>query len=136
LRGIMHPARSQRKMTMAMTEDAGSSIPELDITWREPWRQLEDAEHQRRLQDELEREVGLLHPLWSAGANVFALRVDQDDVAVRLADGRFAVVHLVWRGRIDGLPDEFPWTRIFDTLSSFQRAIDVDADDWAHTTPP
>jgi hypothetical protein len=111
-----------------MSEKAGASIPEFAISWREPWYQVE-TEHQPSIQAELQRDVGPLHPLWNAGAVVFARRRDCDDVAVHLADGRFAIVHLVWHGRIDQFPDEFPWTRIFDSLSSFQRAIDVDAGD-------
>ena len=87
------------------------------------------------VQAELDREVGPLHPLWNSGANVVAMRRDCDDVAVQLSDGRFAIVHLVWHGRIDPFPGEFPSTRIFDTLNSFQRAIDVDVDDWAARTP-
>jgi len=113
-----------------MKEAGISLIPQLPIQWREPWYPINDQAHQQGIQEELQREIGPLHPLWNTNPVVFAKRCDCDDVGVYLADGRFAIVHLVWHGHIDQFPDRYPATRLFDSLAAFQQAVDSDVIDW------
>ncbi len=112
-----------------MSEQTMSSRPELPIEWREPWNSLAETER-AGLQQELEREIGPRHPLWKTGFLAIGRRGNCDDVAVQLANKSFAIVHLIWHGQIDPIPDRYPSTHLFDDVASFQSAIDHDAAEW------
>jgi hypothetical protein len=60
-----------------------------------------DPERAVSLLAELEREVGLGHPLHRARLSVVAHREGTDDVLCRHVDdpSRFTVIHLTWLGR-------------------------------------
>lgn len=105
-----------------------SSIEELQ--WRLPWRLLTHPLDLPGLQRQLERELAAEHPLWSGRPEVLARRVDNDDVLVRCSDGRFACVHLDWGRGPHPNPAEYPSTRVYGSLTDFQREMDADAADY------
>jgi len=111
-------------------------IPRPDIRWRTPWSQIEDEEQQQGIQAELQRELSSAHSLWKTAPVVFGKHQGNDDVLVALADGRFAIVHLVWHGKVDQFPDKFPWTHICADLQAFQQELDSEADDWRESEEP
>ena len=104
-------------------------IPNPPLDWKQPWYLLEDAEHELGVQRELTLEVGPKHPLWGKSPFAFGRRMDNDDIVVELNDGRFAIVHLVWHGHIDQIPEVFPFTTFFEDLASLQAEIDNVAED-------
>ena len=50
-----------------------------------------------------------------------------DDIVVILNDGRFALVHLTWSGRVDSFPNNFPSSEIYDTAELLQNFLDDDS---------
>jgi hypothetical protein len=82
------------------------------------------------VQGELEKEISSAHPLWGCDPKVFGRHQACDDILVALNEGRFAIVHLIWHGKVDQYPDRFPSTQIIDDIEEVQKTIDDDADDW------
>lgn len=92
-------------------------MPVPDITWEAPRRAV-DRHAEPAFQRELALELGPAHPLWRAGATVIGCSSANDDVVVALDDGRVAVVHLVWHGRVDHSADRYPETRFVPDLEA------------------
>ena len=105
-------------------------IPAPPISWQEPWLPIHDESEWRGLQTELEKELSSAHPLWDSGASVFGRHQGCDDVLVALHDGRFAIVHLVWHGKIDQYPDKYPWTVLYDDITTLQKGLDEESEVW------
>jgi|ERR1700679_1914610 hypothetical protein len=100
------------------------------LNWREPWFSVVDMEALRAgAQRELDAEVGPQHPLWGRKASVFGRSRASDDILVAVDDNQYAVVHLVWHGRVDRVPDVFPATTFFESLDAVQSVIDETADE-------
>src|SRR5258708_22461637 len=114
-----------------MTANSKNSDAPARVAWKEPWWAVSSPEHKSALEKELALEIGPQHPLWGTKPSVLGVRRDCDDVAVELADGRFAMVHPVWHGHIDQYPDRFPHSLVFADLPEFQALIDGDAEEWA-----
>ena len=68
----------------------------IQIDWMSPWQAVESEETFNSLQRQLMLELRELHVLSNLHPRVIGRRVDNDDVAVVLHDGRYATVHLVW----------------------------------------
>ena len=102
-------------------------LPKVNLAWPESWRYLENDTDETKLrisiQKELHSEIGPKHPLWGYKPVVFAKSEKSDDVLVCLNDGRYAVVHLVWHGHIDQVPDKFPKTVFFEDKDELQRFL-------------
>jgi hypothetical protein len=75
----------------------------MDMTqeWLEPWYRLDNDGQRLSLEQELERELSERHVLWKEAVTTIARRADQDDVLVRMPDGRVAEVHLTWSRRTE-----------------------------------
>jgi hypothetical protein len=100
----------------------------------DPWWDIrgdedDDREQRDGLAQELYKEVGPGHLLYGQRVEVIAQSDANDDIAVRLASGGFARVHLTWRGSVE--PPQWPATTLYDTLEALHQAIedDVDEDD-------
>lgn len=61
-----------------------------------PWQAAEPQKMRDRLQGQLEFEIGRQHPLFGTYPRVIGRRIDNDDVAALLHDGRYATIHLPW----------------------------------------
>lgn len=83
--------------------------PELPDSW---WDlRGGDGEGQRwALERELVAELSPEHPLVGYPGGVVARAQASDDVLLLLEDGRWAIVHLTWRGAPESPP--WPMTRI------------------------
>jgi hypothetical protein len=66
------------------------------IEWKRPWKPLDLESEMSAVQRQLELEITPKHPLYGKRAIVIGRRIDRDDILVRLSDGAFANVHLVW----------------------------------------
>lgn len=94
------------------------------MNWSGAWEEVSGEQVRAGLQRELEAEVGPEHPLWGLEPRVIGRSTSQDDVVVSLADGCFAIVHLVWHGHIDQFPRDFPSTVIYGDESALQVAME------------
>jgi len=104
-------------------------FPKARFKWTLPWWNLEDNQKlQPGLQKELNAEIGPKHPLWNLKPIVFGMCNANDDILVHLNDGRFACVHLVWHGKIDGLPHECPSTLFFESAEQLQVFLNEEAE--------
>lgn len=101
---------------------------EKEPDWPEHWWYLKNEPKLRMgLQRELHAELSEAHPLWGLRPIVVAKCERNDDILVRLADGRLAFVHLIWHGRVDQYPDKYPSTFFPDTWEQSQKELN---DDW------
>jgi hypothetical protein len=82
----------------------------------EPWTVVDPDD--RRLQEELQRELSRGHPLYEKNVKALARRTDTDDVlfAVQGTRNPYAVVHLTWRHEPS---DEWPWTTWYASLDEW-----------------
>lgn len=95
-----------------------------------------DAETLLYFDDELQRELHSLHPLYRVRVMAFAAHDTTDDVLFRHCDepNRFTVVHLTWAGRteIPGYPSVecdgsfATFLECYGTAHGEQRALDQD----------
>lgn len=98
---------------------------EQEPRWPEHWWYLKDeAKLRMGLQRELHAELSEAHPLWGLQPVVVARCERNDDVLVRLCDGRLAFVHLIWHGHVDQCPDKFPSTYIPNNWDELQQELD------------
>jgi hypothetical protein len=93
-----------------------------------PWWDLRagglDEERQRdALHTELEAELPQGHPLHGSSLAVIARSTARDDILVSSGDGRWAIVHLTWRGAVERLP--WPNATLFDSLHDAVEALDL-----------
>ena len=67
----------------------------------------------KRITEELRREVGPQHPLFSIAESLVVIaKCDaNDDVLVHNPEGKGQLfcVHLTWAGKHDQMPTKFPW---------------------------
>lgn len=105
--------------------------PAPEIKFLEPWHLVSEEAEQRGLQNELEKELSSSHPLWGTKPSVVGRHQACDDVLVALLDGRFAIVNLVWHGKVDSQPDKYPSTVVYENLAEAQKALDDEVADWA-----
>jgi len=99
--------------------------PQNTIQWPSSWWPLsEDAELRLALQQELHKEIGPKHPLWGLNPVIFAKSDSNDDVLVHLNNQKFAIVHLLWHGHIDQLPEIFPSTQLLEDENELQHYLD------------
>lgn len=100
------------------------------MQWLAPWHSVADDSAQvSGMEQELQRELSLGHPLFGIPVRTVARRQDCDDVLFALEDGtgRVAVVHLTWTKTS---PERLPWpvTRLFASLSDWKtECMQVDA---------
>lgn len=105
-------------------------IPEPEIEWKAPWYPVGSQKEFDGVQAELEKEISSAHPLWGSDPKVLGRHQACDDILVALNGDRFAIVHLVWHGKVDQYPERFPSTLIIDDLAGLQKTIDDDAAGW------
>lgn len=103
-----------------MTED--------DVVLVDPWVDLrggdpEEAEERECILAELHAEVADGHPLYGVDAAVVGCSYARDNALFRLADGRWAVVHLTF-----ARPDRPPWpmTTFYDSVQAVESALGDD----------
>lgn len=82
-----------------------------------PWRSLP----QGGFEDRLEFEITEGHPLWGQNLRVIGHSEASDDIAVALADGRFAIVHLTWASQPGD--ERFPMTTFYATAADLSLAL-------------
>ena len=103
------------------------------IHWKHPWRAVYDSsfnDEALSLQNTLERELSIAHPLFNLNPKVIGRSSASDEVVVSLKDGSLAFVHLTWQGKPDQYPEKFPaWSRI-QTIEQFNGHIAQDAEEY------
>jgi hypothetical protein len=72
------------------------------------------------LESELHRELCPTHILYAKSVRLIARRDDMDDALFALDDGRFAEVHLTWRGSVEPDP-RWPATAIFASMDEWRQ---------------
>ncbi|WP_143707483.1 hypothetical protein [Uliginosibacterium sp. TH139] len=104
-----------------------------DILWQRPWRAVYDAslnDEARSLQDALDQELSISHPLFSEAPKVIGRSTSGDDVVAQMNDGSFALIHLTWQGKPDQIPEKFPaWSRV-KTVEHLNSVIAQDAKEY------
>ncbi|MFN5417265.1 MAG: hypothetical protein ACK5B9_09425 [Flavobacteriia bacterium] len=82
------------------------------LSFKAPWCDvlaLNDlGEH---LKKELDKEISSTHPLFERSMEIIAKRQDNDDVLIRLSDGKLATVHLTWSGKTE--QGNYPLTKFY-----------------------
>lgn len=94
------------------------------IEYQGPWTELEEP-RRTRLQKRYDHEITDGHVLWGASGYVIGKNEGTDDVLIRLADGRFAIVHLTWSERPGG--KEYPSADVYASAQEASEAIAFDA---------
>jgi hypothetical protein len=90
----------------------------IQVDW--PWRTLSEGEELKGLQQQLNCEIAKGHELWRTDARIIARSDANDDVMVKLDDGRYAIVHLTWSTNSGNA--DWPYTTLFMTAEDAQRA--------------
>ena len=98
-----------------------------EISWKIPWYLLDSQVEILALQQRLETEIQKGHPLFEKDSQVIGRRIDYDDVLVKLSDGKYAKVHLVWGGIPVADSGKFPSTVIFESLNDLISSMNEDA---------
>ena len=81
------------------------------VTWLEPWVPAVAG-----LEKELEKEVGMGHPLFQMSCVSIGRRIDNDEVLFHIKDAnKYAVVHLTWSGKREK-DSRFPITELYAEL--------------------
>lgn len=107
------------------------SFPDHKFKWQDPWWNLEEKPDLRlNIQKELNAEIGPKHLLWGLKPVVFGKCDGSDGVVVYLNNGGFAHVHLVWHGKIDLYPTEYPFTTILESVLDVQGFLDSEAEEY------
>ena len=101
------------------------------IEWKTPWRPLDPGTEVPGVQRQLEQEITPEHSLHGKQAIAIARRIDSDDVLVRLGDGTYANVHLVWgRSGSERNPKKYPTSFAYGSLDAFVSAMQKDFEDY------
>ena len=109
--------------------DVVQLLPGDQIEFLLPWQ--ESVSGPDAFPQELHRELAASHPLFGLAAESVARRIDCDDVLFKLADGKYAVVHLTWSGKKENNSD-YPATRIFDQWKDvYEKVILEDCQDYS-----
>ncbi len=77
-------------------------------------------EHKAMFVEELLKEVGPGHALYGLDVDVTARRDGSDDYLFHIADGRYADVHLTFRGAPE--PPPWPATAVYATFEEWKKA--------------
>ncbi len=85
--------------------------------WDGDWYEITSQSERRELDQELCREVSKDHPLYGIEASAVGRRYRRDDILFRLADGRYAQVHLTRREETS--PD-WPSTDVHDSFDAWK----------------
>jgi hypothetical protein len=88
-----------------------------DYSWDGDWSGIESEEERARLEAELSRECCPGHVLFGRKGTAVGRRWKRDDVLFKLADGRFAQVHLTWY--VESSPD-WPNGEIYATFEDWK----------------
>jgi hypothetical protein len=99
----------------------------VEISWKTPWIPVNSQVEILALQHRIETEIRKAHPLFDKDAQVIGRRIDNDDVVVKLRDGKYTVVHLVWGEIPVAESPQFPSTVLFASLDDFLSVMDADA---------
>lgn len=89
-----------------------------------PWRAVSDTEAES-LAQELARELPRHHALDGLIVRALARRCDRDDVLFRIAEERFAVVHLTWRPAREE-DRAWPSCELYESISDLQLRLQRD----------
>lgn len=82
------------------------------LSFIEPWRDVNDIKDLgEQLKQELSKEIGSTHPLFEKSIEIIAKRQDNDDILIRVEDGKLATVHLTWSGKTE--QGHYPLTRFY-----------------------
>jgi hypothetical protein len=101
------------------------------VEWKTPWRPLDPGTEMPSVQKQLEREITSEHPLHGKKVIAIARRCDSDDVLVRVGDGTYANVHLVWGDPGSaGDPAMHPTFSVHGSLEAFVSAMQKDFDEY------
>jgi hypothetical protein len=100
-------------------------VPPEELVLVDPWWDLrggtpEDEAERERITRELGTEVSPGHVLHGKTFQVVGRCWARDDVLLRLADGKWALVHLTYSGR-ESPP--FPSTRILESVQAVEREL-------------
>jgi hypothetical protein len=77
------------------------------------------------LMEELKKEISHDHPLYELVDDVIAKRQDNEDILVSLENGRLAVVHLTWSGKLES--KDYPGAVVYSSEIDFwKRALKND----------
>jgi hypothetical protein len=125
--GLPENTKGKRQV---VSDDIQAKVPKISIRWKAPWCPIENDKEQQSIQVELLKELSPEHPLWGTNPVAFGRHQGCDDVLVALTENRFAIVHLVWHGKVDQYPDKFPSTTIFTSLPELQKELDSEAEYW------
>lgn len=101
-----------------------------EILWRLPWRKIQFAAEISGVQNQLELEITDVHPLSGKAPVAIGRRVDCDDVLVKLKNGSYANVHLVWGSGPDALPEHYPVFTSYETIDELIAAMSQDSVDY------
>ena len=88
-----------------------------ELEWDGDWAKVTSATERQELEDELIRELSTDHILHGVNVAAVGRRSRRDDVLFRLADGRFAQVHLT--RRFESSP-EWPSTDIYESFAAWR----------------
>jgi hypothetical protein len=110
--------RTRRRGTLAAM-DRSTGHPVFPSTW---WDLYAEERQRRAIANELVAELSPEHPLFGHPGEVIARSEASDDVLLLLEDGRWAIVHLTWRGA----PERPPWpvATAYDSAQDVQEALD------------
>ncbi len=103
-----------------------------EISWMPPWYGIPPEEQATAFQSRLEVEITKAHTLWGQIALVVGRRRDQDEILVKLTDGRFAAIHLVWSDDPRSYSAEWPPAVIYKSLDDFVASMRADADEFTN----
>ena len=106
-----------RRSAMEASPPSREALAVGGVDYVYPWRRLPEG----GFEDRLEFEITEGHPLWGETPQVIGHSEASDDVAVALADGRYAIVHLTW-GAEPG-DDRFPLTTFYATAADLSQAL-------------
>lgn len=103
------------------------------LHWIKPWMQLEFPASRQELAEQLTLELGARHPLFSRWKMVIGKRLDNDDIAVQLNNGGFAIVHLLWSDGPHACAEKYPVFRQFTHAAQMQQALHQDGMQFLHS---
>ena len=90
------------------------NISTFNLRFIDPYRDYVDLENSTidSLKNELSLELHLKHKLFNLEYKLIARKINNDDIILKLNDGRIAVVHLTWKSNTE--IEGYPITRIYD----------------------
>ena len=95
-----------------------------ELKFQKPWGIFVSDDSEKNVTNELRKEISSAHSLWQKIDKVIGRSYTSDDVLIRLNDGKFAVVHLTWKGKIDQLRNDIPTMKLFQNKQAAQNWLD------------